>query len=493
MTEATGGEPPHPGGNLNPGDEFVSLLHLDNDGSGPDDNRPDLHVRMFGSLEFSRLWFAQVISATGDWLGLLAISILAIRLGSGSEGAALSLVLAARIVPGFFFGPIAGVLVDRWDRKRVMVTCDIGRALVMLSLPFVEELWGLFLASLMLEAFTMLWSPAKEASVPNLVPAEYLARANSLSLVAAYGTFPVGAALMAVFGRLSTALFSSSWADNLRLDDMGLAFYFNALSFAVTGFLIWTLALPRRPKSERDAAKLRKAKLADPIAELREGWQFIFINPVVRTVNMGLATGLIGGGMLVPLGAIYADEVLGAGKSGLGVLISALGVGVAGGVMLLSWVQRRVDRPRLFTWSLFGAGGFLAAAASISQVHISISMVFGIGVCAGAVYVLGFTLLHENVEDHLRGRIFSTLYLLVRACVLLALVVGPLIEDGLDRLSSVLWDRHVEFFGFGVDVPGVRLTLWLAALIILASGAASVVSLRSGISRIVASGREGSR
>ena len=493
MTEATGGEPPHPGGNSNPGDEFVSLLHLDDDGSGPDDNRPDMHVRMFGSLEFSRLWFAQVISATGDWLGLLAISILAIRLGSGSEGAALSLVLAARIVPGFFFGPIAGVLVDRWDRKRVMVNCDIGRALVMLSLPFVEELWGLFLASLVLEAFTMLWSPAKEASVPNLVPAEYLARANSLSLVAAYGTFPVGAALMALFGRLSTTLFSSSWADNLRLDDMGLAFYFNALSFVVTGFLIWTLALPRRPKSERDAAKLRKAKLADPIAELREGWQFIFINPVVRTVNMGLATGLIGGGMLVPLGAIYADEVLGAGKSGLGVLISALGVGVAGGVMLLSWVQRRVDRPRLFTWSLFGAGGFLAAAASISQVHISISMVFGIGVCAGAVYVLGFTLLHENVEDHLRGRIFSTLYLLVRACVLLALVVGPLIEDGLDRLSSVLWDRHVEFFGFGVDVPGVRLTLWLAALIILASGAASVVSLRSGISRIVASGREGSR
>ena len=241
MTEATGGEPPRPGDISTPGDEFVSLLHLD-DGSGSDTDRLDLHIRMFGSPEFTRLWFAQVISATGDWLGLLAISILAIRLGSGSEGAALSLVLAARIVPGFFFGPIAGVLVDRWDRKRVMVTCDIGRALVMLGLPFVEELWGLFLASLVLEAFTMLWSPAKEASVPNLVPGGYLARANSLSLVAAYGTFPVGAALMALFGRLSTALFNSSWADNLRLDDMGLAFYFNALSFAVAGFLIWTLA-----------------------------------------------------------------------------------------------------------------------------------------------------------------------------------------------------------------------------------------------------------
>ena len=487
MTEATSGESPRVGGSSRPGDEFVSLLHLDDERSSLGDETSNLHVRMFGSPEFLRLWVAQVISATGDWLGLLAVSILAIRLGSGSEGAALSLVLAARIVPGFFFGPIAGVLVDRWDRKRVMVTCDIGRALVMVGLPFVEELWGLFLASLILEALTMLWSPAKEASVPNLVPAAYLARANSLSLIAAYGTFPVGAALMALFGRLSTALFSSSWADDLRLDDMGLAFYFNALSFAVAAFLIWTLALPRRSKSERDAAKLRKAKLSDPIAELREGWEFIFVNPVVRTVNMGLATGLIGGGMLVPLGAIYAEEVLGAGKSGLGMLISALGIGVALGVLLLSWAQQRVDKASLFTWALFGAGGFLAAASSISQAHISISMVFGIGVCAGAVYVLGFTLLHENVEDHLRGRIFSTLYLLVRACVLLALVIGPLIEDSLDRLSSVLWNRHVDFFGVGIDVPGVRLTLWLAALIILASGAVSVASLRSSISKIISS------
>jgi dTMP kinase len=473
VSAVTGGGSPRPDDEPHPGDEFVTLLHLE-------DEKPGLHVRMFGSSEFFRLWLAQVVSATGDWLGLLAISLLAIRLGTGSEGAALSLVLAARIVPGFFFGPVAGVLVDRWDRKRVMVTCDIGRALVMVALPFVNSIFGLFLASLALEAFTMLWSPAKEASVPNLVEKEYLATANSLSLVAAYGTFPVGAALMALFGRLSTALFSSSWADNLRLDDMGLAFYFNSLSFLVTAVLIATLALPKRLRAEKDAARGRRARLADPIAELKEGWQFIFVNPVVRTVNMGLATGLIGGGMLIPLGAIYADEVLGAGKSGLGVLISALGVGVAAGVALLSWVQRRVDKARLFTWSLIGSGVFLAAAASISQVHLSTSMVFGIGVCAGSVYVLGFTLIHENVEDNLRGRIFSTLYLLVRACVLLALVVGPLIEDGLDRLSNVLWDRHIEVVGMGIDVPGVRLTLWLAALIILASGAGAVASLRGG-------------
>jgi len=413
-------------------------------------------------------------------LGLLAISILAIRLGSGNEGAALSLVLAARIVPGFFFGPVAGVFVDRWDRKKTMVSCDMGRAMVMLALPFVDTLFGLFLASLLLEAFTMLWGPAKEASVPHVVPVESLASANSLSLVAAYGTFPLGAGLMALFGRLSTALFDSSWADNVRLDDMGLAFYANALSFLVTGYLIFTLDLPKRPRVERDLAKGRRAVLAHPIEELREGWRFVFVNPVVRTVNMGMATGLIGGGMLVPLGAIYADEVLGAGRSGLGVLITALGLGVAGGVALVSWLQRRLDKARTFTWSLVGAGVFLALAASIGQVHLSTTMVFGIGICAGSVYVLGFTLLHENVDDQLRGRIFSTFYVLVRACILLALVVGPLMEDLLDRLSSALWDRHVEVFGVAVDVPGVRLTLWLASLIILASGAVAIASLRAG-------------
>lgn len=469
MIGATGWEP----GDPRPGDEFVPFLPLE--------GRPPLRTRLFGTPAFFRLWLAQVVSATGDWLGLLAISILAIRVGVGNEGAALSLVLAARIVPGFFFGPVAGVLVDRWDRKRTMVTCDVGRALVMLALPFVDTLIGLFLASLLLEAFTMLWGPAKEASVPHVVPADQLATANSLSLVAAYGTFPIGAGLMALFGRLSTALFDSSWADNVRLDDMGLAFYANALSFLVTGWLILTLDLPRRPRAERDAAKSRQAALANPIAELREGWRFVFVNPVVRTVNMGLATGLMGGGMLVPLGAIYADQVLGAGKSGLGVLITALGLGVAAGVGLVSLMQRRIDKAHSFTMALVGAGIFLVLASSISQVHASTAMVFGIGICAGAVYVLGFTLLHENVDDELRGRVFSTFYLLVRGCVLLALVVGPLMEDLLDRLSSGLWDRHVELFGVGVAVPGVRLTLWLAALIILASGAVAARSLKAGI------------
>jgi hypothetical protein len=90
----------------------------------------------------------------------------------------------------------------------------------------------------------------------------------------------------------------------------------------------------------------------------------------------------------------------------MGFLITALGLGVAAGVALVSWAQRHLHKTRMFTWSLVMAGVFLLASSSISQIHLSAAMTFGIGMCAGAVYVLGFTLLHENVTDELRGTYF---------------------------------------------------------------------------------------
>src|SRR5207244_7926659 len=89
------------------------------------------------------------------------------------------------------------------DRRRTMVICDIGRAAIVATLPFVDTLAGLFLASFLLEILTLLWSPAKDASVPNLVPPDKLAAANSLSLAAAYGTFPVGSAIFASMAGLA--------------------------------------------------------------------------------------------------------------------------------------------------------------------------------------------------------------------------------------------------------------------------------------------------
>jgi dTMP kinase len=438
-----------------------------------------LHVRLFGSHAFFRLWIAQVVSALGDWLGFLAITILAASLGSGSGGAAVGLVMSARIIPGFFLAPVAGVVVDRWDRKKIMITCDLVRAGVICTLPFVHNVLGLVLASLVLEICTLCWSPAKEASVPNLVPHDRLTSANSLSLAAAYGTFPVAAVLFALLAQLAKWLGSVDALDFLKTDQTALAFYVDATTFLVSAFMISTLALPEAARRSRKKNGDKRIDFAQTFHELKEGWHYIFVNPIVRSVNLGLATGLMGGGMVVPLGSIFATDVLGAGAAGYGVFITALGFGVAAGVLLLSVTQRRLPKVRIFELSIFVAAGSLFYSACMSTLPLALVGVFTLGVCAGSVYVVGFTLLHENVDDELRGRIFSALYTLVRLCLLIAFALGPFLSELLDSISRALFtDRTVTLpGGHELFLPGVRLTLWLASLIIFIAGLIVVRSM----------------
>jgi dTMP kinase len=440
--------------------------------------RPGWHVRMFGSIEFFRLWLTQVVSATGDWLGFLAIAALATRIGAGSAEAAVGVVMAARIVPGFFLGPASGVIADRFDRKKVMVVCDTGRAAVLALLPFVNNVWGLVLASLVMEVFTLLWTPAKEASVPNLVPTEHLTTANSLSLVAAYGTLPLAAGLFSLLSKVAEVLGHFHAIAGLKTDQETIAFFADSATFLFSAFMISRLPIFTNDRRKATGPDGKRIDLTKAFHDLKEGWQFIFVNPVVRAVNVGLATGLIGGGMLVPLGPVFSIRILHAGTAGFGFFIFALGSGVAVGVVLLSVFQKRLPKAEVFAGSLLIAGIALIVAASMSTLPLAALFVVVVGICAGSVYVLGFTLLHESVDDDLRGRIFSALYTLVRFCVLIAFAVGPFLSDLLDKLSKRFLHRQLSLGGISIALPGVRLTLWFAGLVIIAAGVIAVRSIR---------------
>ena len=452
-----------------------------------------MHVRLFGSAAFFRLWLTQVVSATGDWLGFLAIAALATRISDRPE-AAVGLVMSARIVPGFFLGPAAGVFADRFDRKRLMVACDVGRALVLASLPFVDTVPGLIVASLVLEVFTLVWAPAKEASVPHLVPSDHLTTANSLSLVAAYGTIPIAAGAFSLLAKLSGVIGDFELLSIFRGTPEGLAFYFDAFTFLLSAVMIATLPLPRRPKQvPRTGSLIGRIDFGSAFADLKEGWQFVFLNPVVRAVNLGLATGLVGGGMLVPLGPVFAEQVLGAGEAGFGLLIFALGLGVAAGVVAVSVFQRRLPKEWVFVAAVFVAGASLVAAASMSTLGSSALFVAVLGVCAGTVYVLGFTLLHQHVEDALRGRIFSALYTLVRLCVLIAFAIGPFLSELLGELSETFLDGELDFRAATISIPGVRLTLWAAGAIIFVAGFIAASSMRDAARKELVSNGNGNR
>jgi dTMP kinase len=443
-------------------------------------DEPSTTVRLFGSPGFFRLWLAQVVSATGDWIGFLAVVAIAGRVGGGSGAAAVSLVMIARMVPGFFLAPLAGVLVDRWDRKKVMVLSDLSRAVVLVSLPFVETLWSLVLASLLLEVATLMWSPAKEASVPNLVPTGHLTTANSLSLAAAYGTFPIASLLFALLQKLGYALDDIGGLSFARFGQPGtMAIYVDVLTFVASALFISTLVLPPSRRRARPPEEL-DVDYGATFRELREGWEFMFTDRIVRAVMLAIGTGLIGGGMIVPLGDVFSREVLGGGPAGFGVLLSAMGFGMALGVVSLSAIQKRVPKTQVFALSVLGAGVSLLAGASMSSFTPALLFVAALGVCAGSVYVLGFTILHETVHDALRGRIFSSLYTLVRFCLLLSFAVGPLLADRMGALSSSMFDGEVTAGAFTVALPGVRLALWLAAVTIVGAGLLAVFSMRAG-------------
>ena len=436
--------------------------------------------RIFGTRAFFRLWIAQVVSATGDWLGLFATIALADQLApEGSKSTAIALVLATRVAPGFFLATAVGVIVDRLNRKRVMVACDIGRALVLVTLPFVDTIVGLIVASFLLELLTMMWQPAKEATVPELVPRDKLTAANSLNVTAAYGMVPVAAGAAALLAKAAEAVPDEGWVTNLRLNEEGLAFYVDALTFLVTALIIWRIAIPARSRDERQAAERGNLDLGGAIRELREGWRLVGRNPIVRSVNVGLATAVMGAGMVFLLGARFVDEVIVGREADFHAVLFSLGAGMAAGVGSASALQNRINRTRGFTTALIGAGVVLLAAASVDRLSLMIPLVVLLGMLAGPSYVLGFTLLHENVDNEIRGRVFAALLVLVRLCVLIALAVGGVLADLLDGLSDLWWDQQVSVMGAVVELPGVRLTMWIAGVIIIVAGTLAALSLRS--------------
>ena len=441
---------------------------------------------LFASPGFLRLWIAQVVSSFGDWIGLLATIEVARRIGGDQPGSAIALVVTARVLPGFFLASAGGVIVDRFNRKRLLVICDIVRASVLLTIPFIDRVWLLVLASLALELATSLWSPAKEAIVPNIVPTQHLTAANSLGLVAAYGTFPLGAGAFALMAKLGELI---GWTD---IGQVEMSLVLDSATFLIAAAIIATLPLsPHITAAHRRRDTGRRIDWRQGFRELREGWDFIALNPQVRAVLVGLGTGMIGGGMLVPLGAVFNDEVLGAGSAGFSSILVAMGVGVGGGVALVTLLQSAANyfgrqsalaaegRARLFVFSVFLAGASLLFAASASITLLVLAGVLLLGLAAGSVYVTGLTLLHENVEEVLRGRVFAAMYTLVRFCLLISMAAGGFLSDGFDWLFDVAFDNEIRIGDSALALPGVRGALWLGALLILMAGVLAGLSLRS--------------
>jgi dTMP kinase len=240
------------------------------------------------------------------------------------------LALTSRIVPGLFFAAIGGIVADRLNRKHAMVIAELGRAALVLSLAFTNTITQLILVNLALEALTLVFQPAKEATVPTLVSKSELVQANSLSLSAAYGTFPLGAA---IFTGLASLGGSFTLGGLLPGTQEGLAFVVDAASYLISAALILSIPMVARRKREPGARRWNPMAV---VRDLKVGVVFVASHRRVRPVVLAMTSALAGGGIIVVLGKPFATTVLEAGAAGFPALLTAFGLGAGTGIILVT-------------------------------------------------------------------------------------------------------------------------------------------------------------
>ncbi|MBM2616406.1 MFS transporter [Actinoplanes sp. LDG1-06] len=365
---------------------------------------------------FRRLWLVFGLSSLGDWLGLLATSSFAsAQMGSpAAQGAAFGAVIAVQLLPSLLLGPVAGVLADRFDRRHTMVSVDVARFLLFASIPTAALLshdhaivvgWAAA-ASFTAQAAAMVWNPAKEAAVPNLIPRHRLETANQLTIITTYGITPVLAAL--------------AFAGAARLPSLGgtdaaaFALYFDALTFLASAAVVH-FGVPEI--SGRGAPASARTESAG--AALRTGWRYLTGTPMLRGLVIGLLGAFAGAGIVVG-GARFYSRSLGGGDATFGLLFAALFVGFGAGVLAGPKLSAQVPRRLVFGLSVQLAG--LAVVLLSVTVHLAAALaeVVVVGFGAGLAFLCGVTIIGGDVDDAVRGRVFAFVQTAARAMLLLA-------------------------------------------------------------------------
>jgi dTMP kinase len=405
-----------------------------------------------------RLWFFSGLgSSLGDWAGLFALQVLVLRLAEpGSRLALFGLggIMMARLLPSVIFGPIAGVLADRYDRKRLMVTTDIARAVLFVGIAFSRDLVGLLTLTFLVECLSLLYIAAKDASLPKVVAREHLAEANQLNLMVTYGPLPFGALAITAMTGLSRALDGAGVA---TIDPITLALMVNAATFLLGGLIISGLRLP--PHGRRGVAADEDTSIME---EIREGLVFIRDLPLIRALILGVVGVFFGAGVIVSLGPEFVRGSLGRPGTDWPTLMTFVGGGVLAGLAIAAWIGKRFSKERLFPIFLILAATVATFTATLPSFDQTLVAGTVLGAMAGISAVLGYTLLHENTVDETRARTFAAFYMGTRVAMFAALGLAPFLAGVIGRFTIGAGGR---FF----TMSGVRITLLAGGLVAMFS------------------------
>jgi dTMP kinase len=426
---------------------------------------PRVYLDLLRNGDFRNLGLSTLASTLGDWVGFLAILALTEDILGATRAAAfaVSAVMAARVLPSMLLGPVAGVFVDRWDRKRLMIACDVGRGIVMALIPFSDEILSLLLATLVIEVMSSLFGPAKDAVFPTLVRRDQLVAANQLNLMVTYGTLPLAGVVFAAAVGLAGPL--SGTIPFLAERPVALPIWLNAVSFILSAPLI------ARIRTGDTARRHVPGTPGGPSAweELREGFHFIGTNQLIRALIIGVMVAFAAAGAVISTGQFFA-RVLNAGQSGFGILVAAVGIGLVGGLGSSAWLSSRLAPERLFAPGIGIAGGALVVTALTPALRYAIPPAVVMGAGAGVAFIVGYTILQSRADDQIRGRTFGAFNSGVRASIFLSTTAAPFLVGviGRERREWVEQPDGPGMFLYPYTVGGVRGTLILAGLLAVA-------------------------
>lgn len=378
---------------------------------------------------FFFLWLGQLISQLGDRLSQMAL-IAFITLYPGSSAIQIAKILSFTIIPVFVIGPVAGVYVDRWDRRRTMYVCDFLRAILVFTIPFflftARSLIPIYLVVFIIFSIGRFFVPAKMSIIPDLVNKKDILMANSLvnttGMIAAILGFGISGIIV-------------EW-----LKAKG-GFYLDALSFFISGTLIFLItrsssaAMDLRKVGKEIVEVIRKSVLE----EIKEGILYF-----IRKKDIRLTAGVIFI-LWSALGAVYVvlivfvQRTLNSVTKDLGLLIMFLGMGLFLGALIYGRFGQRISHYKIIFTSLVLSGIMLVVFALTIQRYpyfiIAAILAFLLGLAISPIMIASNTIIHNASDNTMRGKIFSSLEIVMHLGFLLFMFISSILAE---RVSEVL-------------------------------------------------------
>ena len=371
--------------------------------------------------DFGLLWLAGLVSVAGDWVLMTALPYV-VYVQTGSVLATAGMV-AAELAPSMLLTSFAGVFVDRWDRRRLLVVTNLLQALTVTALLLVDDgsLWVVYVVAAAQSAVASFSQPAESALLPSLVPSEDLVPANALNVLNNRVGRLVGTPLGAVL---------------LGLGGLHAVVVVDVASFLAAAGLVAAMSArdPRSVSASIDEAGTAMARFWH---EWLAGLRIVRDDRTIAVLFVVFGLMTFGGTMLDPLFVPWVRDLLGEGVWAIAVLTTTSSVaGIVGSVVVGSW-GTRVTARALIGWSSVLAGVLLAVRFNVPVLWVAVALSALGGITSVASSVGVETLAQERTPEHLRGRVFGSLQATIWLMSLLGAVVGGVIGELVGLLPAL--------------------------------------------------------